>query len=289
MTVPTFVKEKLGDGFTDIQGPAWSGFLRMQAQLLRTLNAELQADHGTTLSEYEVLLFLDCAPQSRLPISTLASSVFLSLSGVSRLVDRLARDGYVRREMGSQDSRLSYAVLTQAGLEKRRAAKPTHLNGVRKHFLNHFSNEELLMLARFWERLSPSHPPNEPEEHVRSETGKEAAASEKAVRGRGRPRKGGPGAQARKGLEVMFDVRTIALLDTVTDNRSAYLENLVLERLRGREKADDDELRRKLKERYRQLPGVVVGKLQELANSAGVGAAYQASEAIMLLREQDHQ
>ena len=43
MTVQTFVKEKLEDGFTDIQGLAWSGFLRMQAQLLRTLNAELQA------------------------------------------------------------------------------------------------------------------------------------------------------------------------------------------------------------------------------------------------------
>jgi hypothetical protein len=145
------------------------------------------------------------------------------------------------------------------------------------------------MLARFWERLSPSQPPNESEEHVRSEAGKEGAASEKVVRGRGRPRKGGPGAQTRRGLEVTFDVRTIALLDTVTDNRSAYLENLVLERLRGREEANDDELRRKLEESYRQLPGAVVGKLQELANSAGVGAAYQASEAIMLLREQDPQ
>jgi hypothetical protein len=124
---------------------------------------------------------------------------------------------------------------------------------------------------------------------VQSKARKEAAASEKAVRRRGRPRKGGPGAETRKGLEVTFDVRTIALLDSVTDNRSAYLENLVLERLREREKTDDDELRRKLEERYRQLPEAVVGKLQELANSVGVAAAYQASEAIMLLREQDTQ
>ncbi len=64
MTVQTFVKEKLEDGFTDIQGLAWSGFLRMQAQLLRTLNAELRAEHGITLSEYEVLLFLDWPPIS---------------------------------------------------------------------------------------------------------------------------------------------------------------------------------------------------------------------------------
>jgi DNA-binding MarR family transcriptional regulator len=288
MSMQAFVKEKEGDGFTDIQGPAWAGFLRMQAQLLRRLNAELQANHGITLSEYEVLLFLDWAPQSRLPISTLASSVFLSLSGVSRLVDRLVRDGYVQREASTQDSRVSYAVLTQAGLEKRRAAQPTHLNGVRQHFLSHFSNEELLMLARFWERIEPSSSSNESKEDVQSEAEKEAAASEKEMRGRGRPRKGGPRAQARKGLEVTFDVRTIALLDAVTDNKSEYLEKLVLERLRERKKAVDDELRRKLEERYRRLPGAVVGKLQELANLAGVAAAYQASEAIMLLLEQDH-
>jgi hypothetical protein len=67
MTMQIFIKKKLGDGFTEIQGPAWSGFLRMQAQLLRTLNAELQADHGITLSEYEVLLLLDLAPNLDFP------------------------------------------------------------------------------------------------------------------------------------------------------------------------------------------------------------------------------
>ncbi len=279
------VKELLGDGFTDIQGPAWGGFLRTQAKLLRTLDAELQAGHGLTLSEYEVLLFLAFAPQFRLPISTLATSVLLSLSGVSRLIERLARDGYVQREASTQDHRISYAVLTQAGLAKLRAAQPTHLNGVRQHFLRHFSNEELLLLAKFWERIAH----NEAGNDRQGEAEKEAPASEKEVRGRGRPRKGGPGAQPRKGLEVTFDVRTVALLDAVTDNRSEYLERLVLGRLEGREMAAEDEMRRKLEERYRGLPGTVVEKLRELAAATGVEAAYKASEAIMLLLEQGDQ
>lgn len=286
MTMQVSVKqERLEDGFTPIQGPAWAGFLRMQSQLLRTLNAELQANDGITLSEYEVLLFLACAPQFRLPISTLASSILLSLSGVSRMVERLERDGYVRREASMQDGRVSYVVLTLLGLEKRRAAQPTHLKGVRTHFLSHFSNEELLMLTRFWRRFELSYSSDEVEDNVQSEAGKGVLIREKEVRGRGRPRKGGPGAQARKGLEVTFDVRTVALLDTVTNNRSEYLEELVLERLQGREKATNDELRRKLEERYRQLPRKVVEKLQELVDSAGIAAAYQASEAIMLMRE----
>lgn len=280
MTVQVSVKERLEDGFTPIQGPAWAGFLHMQAQLLRTLNAELQVNHGISLSEYEVLLFLACAPQFRLPISTLASSVLLSLSGVSRLINRLERDGYVRREASTHDSRVSYAVLTSEGLQKRLAAQPTHLNGVRIHFLSHFTNEELFLLARFWKRFELS------EDKVQGEAGKETPASDIEVRGRGRPRKGGAGSQTRKGLEVTFDARTIALLDIITDNRSEYLEKLVLERLR--EQTADDELREALEECYKRLPQGVVEKLQELANSAGVAAAYQASEAIMLL-EQDKQ
>ena len=289
MSMQVSAKERLEDGFTDIQGPAWAGFLHMQAKLMRTLNAELQASHGLTLSEYEVLLFLACAPQFRLSLSTLASFVLLSLSGVSRMVERLERDGYVRREASTQDSRILYAILTPSGLEKWRAAQPTHLNSVRKHFLNHFSDEELFMLARFWERFGSEKARTELKDAVQGEAGKEAPTGEKEVRGRGRPRKGGPGAQTRKGIEVTFDIRTVAQLDAVTDNRSEYLEKLVLERLRGWEKAADDELRRMLEERYRRLPEAVVGKLQMLANSAGVAVAYQATEAIMLLLEQDKQ
>jgi DNA-binding MarR family transcriptional regulator len=288
MTMQVSVKqERLEDGFNPIQGPAWAGFLRMQAKLLRTLNAEMQTNHGISVSEYEVLLFLACAPQFRLPLSALASSVLLSLSGISRLIDRLERSGYVVREADAHDSRVSYAVLTLEGLQKWRTAQPTHLQGVREHFLSHFSNEELLLLARFWKRFEPVHSQNETEGEEQNKTGNGAILPQKEVRGRGRPRKGGAGSQTRKGIEVTFDVRTVALLDTITDNRSEYLEKLVLERLRGQEQTTDKKLRETLEERYTRLPQGVVEKVQELAASAGVAAAYQASEAIMLLLEQD--
>lgn len=52
-----------------------------------------------------------------------------------------------------------------------------------------------------------------------------------AKRGRGRPRKGGADAALRQGFEVTFDLRTIELLDAATDNRSDYVETLVLARL----------------------------------------------------------
>jgi DNA-binding MarR family transcriptional regulator len=134
---------------------AWRGFLRVHAALLRELDAELQARHDLPLSSYEVLLFLEDAPRHRLRMARLAESVLLSLSGVTRLVERLQRDGLVRKEACASDGRGFYAVLTDAGLERLAEARPTHLRGVRDRFLSRFSSEELGHLAGQWDRIIP--------------------------------------------------------------------------------------------------------------------------------------
>jgi DNA-binding MarR family transcriptional regulator len=134
---------------------AWRGMLRTHSHLLRELDAEMTAGQGLTLRTYEVLLFLEDAPQHRLRMSELSQSVLLSASGVSRLVDRLERDGYVRRERCAVDGRGFYATLTVAGVEKLRDARSTHLEGIRRHFLGRFSAADLARLAGYWERVLP--------------------------------------------------------------------------------------------------------------------------------------
>jgi DNA-binding MarR family transcriptional regulator len=76
-------------------------------------------------------------------------------SGVSRLVDRLERDQLVRRERCSEDGRGYWAVLTAAGELKLGEARPTHLAGVRRLFLRHFDDAELVRLAGYWDRVVP--------------------------------------------------------------------------------------------------------------------------------------
>jgi DNA-binding MarR family transcriptional regulator len=88
-------------------------------------------------------------------MSDLASSVLLSQSGVSRLVDRLERVGHVVRQPCSEDRRVLYAQLTDAGRTRLAEARPTHLAGVRARFLAHFDDAELDDLAEAWERLHP--------------------------------------------------------------------------------------------------------------------------------------
>ena len=134
---------------------AWRGLLRAHAALTKALDADLDSAHGLPLSSYEVLLYLDDAPERRLRMRDLAASVILSRSGLTRLADRLEREGLIRRESCPSDARGAYAVLTRAGAETLAIARTTHLAGVRSLFLQHFSEDELDVLGDAWDRVIP--------------------------------------------------------------------------------------------------------------------------------------
>lgn len=133
---------------------AWLGFLRTHHELVGRLDAELLSRHGLALSAYEVLMNLTDAEDKRLRMSDLADRLLLSRSGLTRLVDRLAAQGLVRRERCSDDARGLFAVLTPAGERKVAAARREHLSGVRSHFLAKLSPAERDSLAEVWRRLT---------------------------------------------------------------------------------------------------------------------------------------
>lgn len=134
---------------------AWAGLLRTHAVLVRALDAELQREHRLTLSAFEVLLFLAGAPRARLRLSELAASVNLTQSGLTRLIDRMAAAELVRRAPAPDDGRGSFAVLTHGGVARLRAARATHIAGVRRLFLAHLSPVQLEQLATVWECVLP--------------------------------------------------------------------------------------------------------------------------------------
>ncbi len=135
---------------------AWRGLLRVHATLVKALDAELERAHGLSLTSYEVLLYLNDSPEGRLRMHDLATSVLLSRSGLTRLADRLERDGFIEREACESDARGSFAVITDAGRQKLAGARVTHLDGVRRHFLAHLDDEAQDRLGEVWERVLPS-------------------------------------------------------------------------------------------------------------------------------------
>jgi DNA-binding MarR family transcriptional regulator len=127
--------------------------LRAHAELTRTLDAELARDHDLPLTSYEVLLYLADSPGGRMRMSELADSVLLSRSGLTRLVDRLERQGLLTRERCESDARGYFAQITPEGRRAFDAARRTHLDGVRRLFLDRFSRGELRTLGDLWEKL----------------------------------------------------------------------------------------------------------------------------------------
>ena len=132
---------------------AFVRLVRANAAVTRQLSAQLSADHGLNLSAYEALLSLARAPDSRLRRIDLANGLLLTAGGVTRLLDGLERDGLVGREEDSSDRRVSYAVLTDAGRAKLRAASKSHTRQIRELLGGPFEEDELAQLAALLDRL----------------------------------------------------------------------------------------------------------------------------------------
>ena len=81
--------------------------------------------------------------------------VLLSRSGLTRLVDRLEREGLVRREACETDARGLFAVLTNEGFDRLRTAAPTHLRGIEDYVVSRFDDAELAALGALLGRLLP--------------------------------------------------------------------------------------------------------------------------------------
>jgi len=131
---------------------AWHAFIRSHARVVRMLEAELEAEHGLTLPAYEVLAHLSEAPGRQLRMSELAAYAVLTPSGLTRLVDKLVRDGLLERRKCGSDARVVFATLTDAGLARLEAAYPTHLRGVRQHYVDQLDVGRLDAIA---EALGP--------------------------------------------------------------------------------------------------------------------------------------
>ncbi|MGH3035066.1 MAG: MarR family winged helix-turn-helix transcriptional regulator [Gaiellaceae bacterium] len=132
---------------------AWVRFLRTHAAITRQLSAELVAEHGLTINDYEVLLHLSRAPDRLMRRVDLAESVLLTPSGITRLLDGLERQGLVGRAECSSDRRVTYAKLTDAGYARFQEARKTHLRGIRELFGGRFDQKELETLSALLGRL----------------------------------------------------------------------------------------------------------------------------------------
>ncbi|MEV6056872.1 MarR family transcriptional regulator [Streptomyces sp. NPDC052107] len=115
--------------------------------LPRAVDADMFRDGGLRLSEYTPLMILSEAPDSRMRMSELAAACNLTLSGMTRVVIRLEKQGFVQRVRCDEDLRGWNAVLTKEGLARLQEAWPAHLASVRRRVLDNLAGHDLARLA----------------------------------------------------------------------------------------------------------------------------------------------
>ena len=140
---------------------AWARLLKAQKLLLEGVQAQLAEAELPPLEWYDVLIELKTAPEQRLRLFDLGERMVLSRSNLTRLIDRLEKEGLVQRVNCAEDRRGLYAELTPAGLALQQRMWPVYRDAIQQLFGRHFAVAEATTLADWLERITHESAPPE--------------------------------------------------------------------------------------------------------------------------------
>lgn len=155
--------EPMNDSDLERWLPAWMALARTYPRYWDFLDSKMRREHGVTMSRYDVLAHLDLAG-GRLGLTELAKRIWLSPSGLSKLLDRMDASGLIAREPDPSDARSWFAVLTPSGRSRVRRARASHHALLASTFGSVLSDRDLAELVRAMQRLGASFGLPEPTE-----------------------------------------------------------------------------------------------------------------------------
>jgi DNA-binding MarR family transcriptional regulator len=131
---------------------AWRTYIETYGDLISAIERDL-AEHGLTLGDYQVFVYLSETPDRSMRMCDLADLLQLSPSGLTRRLDGLVRAGFVTREPSTDDRRVMLATLTPSGFAALEAAAPDHVASVRRHVFDHLDDEQVDALASIFQAI----------------------------------------------------------------------------------------------------------------------------------------
>jgi DNA-binding MarR family transcriptional regulator len=92
-----------------------SDVIRLEIALWDRINTRLRQAHDLSLAFFESLYFIGQSRDGSLRVGDLARALRITVGATSKLVDRIAAAGLLRRERDADDRRASRVALTDAG------------------------------------------------------------------------------------------------------------------------------------------------------------------------------
>jgi DNA-binding MarR family transcriptional regulator len=132
---------------------AWRTYIETYSDLIAAIERDLAAEHGLTLGDYQVFVYLSEAPNRSMRMCDLADLLQLSPSGLTRRLDGLVKAGFVTREPSDDDRRVMLATLTPTGFAALEQAAPDHVASVRRHIFDHLDSDQVAALASIFQSI----------------------------------------------------------------------------------------------------------------------------------------
>lgn len=93
----------------------WLQIAKTSAYLQQDINGKLRENYGQSLSRFDVLSQFIRADKNEMSVGDLSKELIASSGNISRLLDRMEKDGLIARRHSANDRRNVYIKITDAG------------------------------------------------------------------------------------------------------------------------------------------------------------------------------
>lgn len=139
---------------TKAETKAWTGFIKAQQLLIDKVEEKLKKKHFPSLSWYDVLWELEKSAEGSLRLNDIGKKVLLNKYNVTRLIDRMEKEGLVSREACPIDGRGVFACITPKGRKLRKRMWPVYKKAIEENFVSYFNKNELEQISKLMERIN---------------------------------------------------------------------------------------------------------------------------------------
>src|ERR1043165_5221784 len=132
---------------------AWARRSRAREALVAAVERDLKAAGLPPLAWYDVLLELSRAPDGRLRPSEIEKETLLAQYNLSRLLDRLEKEGLIRREPCADDARGQWVIITEKGRALQARTWRVYARSIQSHVGEKLDDKAAATLASLLGRL----------------------------------------------------------------------------------------------------------------------------------------